>query len=327
MKEFSAEVLESLRPVFTAHEYDLHEAIGRGGFSVVYRVHSSRFDDSFAAKITDTSSSRHRSIATATANEQRALADLDHPHVIRMYDCFTHGPYHIIILELCSGKSLYELLHDAGHGPVPNLRPMMGQLADALAFIHAKHYVHRDIKPSNVLLDRFGRPKIADFGLCIPWKESEPLNEFQGSIYYCSPEMFAHEPFDPFKSDIWAMGITFYEMSQGLIKWPKNHTLVALSVRDGGVLISQGTPRDVARVCRAMVEMEPSKRPNAETVKTLVPVEAGDAAGRSPARILKLTRNLGGGRKMAPTKSFMALPRVDPLLMAIREDAIKSGRD
>jgi serine/threonine protein kinase len=245
----------------------LQDQIGTGGFSLVFRAKSLRFGELFAAKIANTASTRQRSAATAALNEETALKLFNHPHIISLYESFHFESFSILILELCQVKSMFAILSEGERTSIPNLRPMIAQIIDAVCYIHSKHFVHRDIKPGNILLDGYGRPKIADFGLCIPWDETEPMTGVTGSHYYFSPEIFDRRPFDPYKADIWALGVTLYEMTTGLIKWQKDLRVVAESVRDGGILIGTETPKDIARTLRPMLQQQPDHRPQLEKVK------------------------------------------------------------
>jgi serine/threonine protein kinase len=287
---FSREVRESLRLFLLDNQYILQEQIGIGGFSLVFRVESLRFGENFAAKITNISSSRHQCAAISALNEENALRQFDHPHIIRLYECFSYESFSILILELCNARSLYTLMKDPKGVPVPNLRTMIPQIMDAISYIHSHHHVHRDIKPGNILLDGYGRPKVADFGLCVPWDESRLMTDFIGTRYYFSPEIFARRPFNPYKADLWALGVTFYEMAVGLIVWPTDRTVVGESVRDGGIVIPPSMPPDIARLLRPMLNINADRRPDIEIMKSLVRFDRGTFSGPRLSRLLGVHR-------------------------------------
>jgi serine/threonine protein kinase len=287
LDDFPPDAIEFLRSGLREHDYDMHEIIGRGGFSVVFRVHSRRFDDDFAAKITNTSSTRHKTADRAPIFEEQSLRAMDHPHIVRLYDSFTMEPYSILILELCTSTSLLTLIGQSHGEPIPKLRSIMSQLADAVLFVHAHGYVHRDIKPENVLLDTYGRPKLADFGMCIKWNESELIDDHCGSWRYRAPEMY-EGPFNPYKADIWALGVTFYEMTMGMIQWPGDTVSEkSAAIRDGGILINPATPHDVAKLVRAMTELNPETRPPASAIRRAAPSLRSEPLRSSVSMILR----------------------------------------
>jgi serine/threonine protein kinase len=266
MSEFGPAVMEGLAALLLEHGYELGEQIGRGGFSAVFRVYSSQYERDFAAKVTNTCSVRHRTAGVVAANEERALKQFNHPHVIRLYDSFPYEQFSILILELCSGRSLSTLIKESSGRPIPHLLFRMREICHALAFLHAHHFVHRDIKPGNVLLDDFGRPKIADFGMCIPCADGEEIHEYIGSPQYAAPELLRQRPYDPYKADVWALGVTFYEMAMGPISWPSELALVKESIIEGGILIDAQTPRTIQKLVQAMTRMNPTARPTLEQV-------------------------------------------------------------
>jgi serine/threonine protein kinase len=309
LSEFDEATIGLIRGVLLEHEYVMEERLGLGGFSVVYRVQSQKFGRSFAAKITNVNSARHKSALQATANEEQALSLFDHPHIIRLYDSFRFDTYSILILELCTGRSIKDLIIEsrASKAPIPNLGPLIAAIVDALAYIHANHYVHRDIKPANILLDSYGRPKVADFGMCIPWNESELLTEHLGSAGYFSPELFERKPFNPYKADVWALGITLYEMAMGMLKWSSDINLVADAIVNGGILVKRGTPPDVANFVRAMTNMNPDHRPSMETLAGFMPMCKFDQEKNPPKKFRDTGLSLVGLRRWNTSRGQFAV--------------------
>lgn len=267
MSEFPKETIEHLKEVLLCHGFQMQERIGAGGFSVIFKVWSVKYQSPFAAKITNTKSTRHRTSQITAKIEENALQHLNHPNIIKLYESFTEDNFAFLILELCSTQSLRDLIRNST--PIPNLMDMMRQITEAVAFIHENGFVHRDIKPVNVLLDAYGRPKLADFGMCIPVPEGGTLSDFVGSPHYLSPEIINRITYNPYFADIWALGVTFYEMTMGMIVWPKDKELVATSIADGGILVSPETPPRIAKLVRAMTNMEPTHRPTAKVILSL----------------------------------------------------------
>lgn len=268
MAEFPPSRIEEIRAILLRHDYEMKERLGYGGFSVIFKVHSVKYQNYFAAKITNAVSTRHRTSAITADIEEHALQQLNHPNIIKLYDSFHDDNLSFLIIELCTKRSLKQLIGTKGL-PDDLLYSYMKQLSDALLYCHSLGFVHRDIKPPNVLIDYYGRPKLADFGMCIHVNPNELLHDYVGSPQYLSPEIISKKPYDPFKSDIWALGVTFYEMAMGPIHWPKDKALIIASIADGGILIQPETPPKIAIIVRAMTEMDPSKRPHMDKIRFL----------------------------------------------------------
>ncbi|OHS96169.1 CAMK family protein kinase [Tritrichomonas foetus] len=272
MTEFPPERIQEISKILRNHDYEMKERIGYGGFSVIFKVHSLKYANDFAAKITNSASTRHKTSAIAGEIEENALQHLNHPNIIKLYESFHEDNLSFLIIELCSNKSLRHIIGPNGM-PESNLFSYMRQISDALRYCHSLGFVHRDIKPANVLIDNYGRPKLADFGMCIQVGPDELLHDYVGSPQYLAPEIINKRHFSPFKTDVWALGVTFYEMAMGPIKWPKDRTLIAATIVDGGILISPLTPPKVAVIVRAMTEMDPAKRPSMDVIRSLRTIE------------------------------------------------------
>lgn len=284
MAEFPPSKIEEIKNILFQHDYEMMERLGFGGFSVIFKVYSLKYQNFFAAKITNSASTRHRTSSIAGDIEENALQQLNHPNIIKLYESFHEDNLSFLIIELCTKKSLKDIIGEKGM-PESHLFSFMKQLSDALCYCHSLGFAHRDIKPPNVLIDSYGRPKLADFGMCIHIEPGTLIKDHVGSPSYLSPEIIKKESFDPFKSDIWAMGVTFYEMTMGLIKWPKDKTLIVASIAEGGILIKPETPPKIAMLVRAMTEMNPQKRPDMKRIRSLKMIDEAHADGVRLSRV------------------------------------------
>jgi len=152
--------------------------------------------------------------------ETEALRRLDHPHVIRLYDCFRDGINFVMILELCPGGNLMD---EAGNGglSIPRLITVVPQIVDALMFCHANLVPHCDLKPQNILLDGFGRVKLADFGLSVIRDDWDRTLAFAGSPVFAAPEVLAKEPHSKFQADVWSFGVMLAVLATGRVPWAR----------------------------------------------------------------------------------------------------------
>ena len=204
------------------HGYKLENKLGRGGYASVYRVKSEKYACDFVVKV-----QKHKGdVPIDKENEIRALISLNHPNILCMYEYFADDHYLYLILEYCSGGSLADLVRN--HGPLrgEQLTYVCRKVTEGLIACHEAHIAHRDIKPANILIDQYGRPKLSDFGLSDVYEQGSLLKSRAGSLAFLAPEVLRRsEGHDPFKADIWALGVTFYYIATGHLPWKTENTL------------------------------------------------------------------------------------------------------
>lgn len=216
------EMLDEARKTLYQHGYEDLKPIGDGGFATIYKVTSRQYQQDFAVKLIDFSLDDSSSLPASFQAEITALTKLDHPNVIKIFNYFTSETILYIILEYCSGGSLKDLINKSGFIKQQVVIELSQQIIRALSFCHTKGIAHRDVKPANILIDRYGRAKLADFGLAQHFNKSQRISIFGGSLPYLAPEILQQRPYDPKRADVWALGITFYEMAAGCL--PYNET-------------------------------------------------------------------------------------------------------
>ncbi|AHF93459.1 serine/threonine protein kinase [Opitutaceae bacterium TAV5] len=159
-----------LAPADIAAEFpqlDILALLGRGGMGAVYKARQRDLDRIVALKILRPGLDADPTFADRFRHEARALAQLNHPGIVTLYETGrTSGGLYFILMEFVDGLTLRQLL-DTRAGPLPAREALeiVPQICDALQYAHDRGVVHRDIKPENILLDRQGRVKVADFGL------------------------------------------------------------------------------------------------------------------------------------------------------------------
>lgn len=267
MSEFTPEVLEMIEKTLNEHGFQMLEQIGSGGYSIIFKVYSKKYDQNFAAKIVNSRSSRHKNSEMSIESEISALSHLYHPNIIKMYFCFEHDGYHFMIIELCP-HSLFKVIDEKEKSFLSpsKITNIISELIAAVKFCHDNGYAHRDIKPINILFDEYNRVKLADFGLSRHFEPNEKSTEFLGSPRYISPEIYRKDPYDPFKADVWALGVTIYELCGGVPDWPEAKGLLALSIRSGGLLVKPTKYPKIDKLVQMMTEMNPNNRPTIDSV-------------------------------------------------------------
>lgn len=205
--------------ILLSHGYEVKQLIGKGGFSEVYLVRSIKFDEMFAAKIItiDEKSKNHVSELEKEANLLRRVT---HPNIINLYDVFTDSGYFIIVTEYCPNGSVNDYIQKHGRVTGPVFNSLAIQIIQALIYLHSLGIAHLDIKPQNILIGRYGRLKLTDFGTANIFKEKKVNEKFQCSKAYAPPEVFKKVSHDPFKRDIWSLGVTLFYINT--LEYPFN---------------------------------------------------------------------------------------------------------
>lgn len=204
-----------------AGRYRIIKQIGRGGMADVYLAKDLILDgEEVAVKVLRTNYQTDPIAVARFQREARAMADLDHPHIVRITDIGEEDGQQYLAMEYVAGLDLKRYIKE--HYPLSNEEAVriMGQILLAMRLAHTKGIVHRDLKPQNILLTPDGTAKVTDFGIAVAFAETSltQTNSMLGSVHYLSPEQ-ARGSKATVQSDIYAMGIIFYEMLTGHIPY------------------------------------------------------------------------------------------------------------
>lgn len=252
----------------TIGKYKIVSEIARGGMGIVYKaIHPSLKRHVIIKKL---SIRGNNSIKERFKREAQILLDLNNPNIVHLFDYFTEGPYHYIVLEFVDGMSLDKLLKKQ-----VVLSPQVSMLIfrdslRALKFAHDSGVVHRDIKPGNILISRHGAIKLADFGIASSEREEEDTSLTQSGVTLGTPSYMPPEQFDDShnvdkRADIYAMGIMLYEMVTGTKPYAGNfapETIV--KIQKGKYIppekINKDIPKVICKLIKKMTRVKASKR-------------------------------------------------------------------
>lgn len=212
--------------------YLVDRPIARGGMSTVYRCLDTRLGREVAAKVMDERYVHDDVFLERFAREARAMAQLNHPNLVNVYDFSAAGQDVFLIMELITGGTLRELLAERGPMPPHAATAVMRAVLTGLDVAHRRGLVHRDIKPDNVLINGDSTVKLADFGLVRAASESRhSTDQIIGTVAYLSPEQVDGTEITQ-ASDVYSAGIVLFELLTGSVPFdgdtPLAHAMARL---------------------------------------------------------------------------------------------------
>ncbi|MCE9561395.1 MAG: SUMF1/EgtB/PvdO family nonheme iron enzyme [Planctomycetes bacterium] len=247
--------------------YEITEELGRGGMGIVYKARHIRLNRPTAIKMLLGGQYLDALAQTRFLLEAEAVAQIQHPHVVQVFEFGQHDGQPFFALEYVNGVTLAKKLQTVGPFAPRVAAKMVAKLADAIAAAHAKGIVHRDLKPANVLLDENDEPKIVDFGLAKVGKSDMTISgAIMGTPSYMSPEQAAgrtKEVGTP--TDVYGLGVILYELLSGRAPFKGDSAMdtiqkVLTSELPRLTGVAPNTPRDLETICVKCLEKDPSQR-------------------------------------------------------------------
>ncbi len=256
-------------------QYEIRGPIGAGGMGEVFRASDPRLGRDVAIKVLPAAVAHHPDRLMRFQREARAVAALNHPHIVTIFSVEEANGVHFLTMELVEGQPLSSLIR-GGVLPVEQIVAIAGALADALAAAHGKGIVHRDLKPANIMITDDDRVKILDFGLAKDVNGGEcddtaltslgttQSGTVMGTPAYMSPEQISCYPLDH-RTDIFSLGVVLHEMATGRPPFKGNSPGEVMSaiLRDDPAPVTDSRPDlppDLARIIRRCLEKDPRHR-------------------------------------------------------------------
>jgi serine/threonine-protein kinase len=247
--------------------YQLEGEIGRGGMSVVYKARDLRLKRPVALKVLPPELAHDPAVATRFTREAQTSAHLSHAHIVPIYDVGEGNGIAYFVMALITGGNLASLLAREPRQPIEEVRRLMWEVADALAYAHLRGVIHRDIKPDNILLDSdTGRAMVTDFGIARAVEANTRLTVTGiavGTPTYMSPEQAVGEREIDGRSDIYSLGVVAYQMLTGRVPFTAGNSMALLlkHVGERPRPIAELRP-DVPPTLRDAIERALSKEPD-----------------------------------------------------------------
>ncbi len=213
-------------------QYRIDDEIGRGGMSVVYRAHDPRLNRDVAMKVLPPELAHDSAVRSRFTREAQTSAQLSHPNIVPIYDVGERDGVAYFVMGLVTGGHLAERLARHPLRPIDEVRRILAEVADALAYAHLRGVIHRDIKPDNILLEsEHGRALVTDFGIARAMEEGARLTQTGiavGTPTYMSPEQAVGERDIDGRSDVYSLGVVGYQMLTGRVPFIAGNSMALL---------------------------------------------------------------------------------------------------
>ncbi len=265
--------LQSRLAAALAPAYDLEGEIGRGGMAIVYRARDTRLKRGVAVKLLPPELTFRTDIKTRFLREAEMAARLSHPNIVPIYSVDERDGLVYFVMGLVDGGSVGERLRESGVCSVEETRRILREVADALAYAHARGVVHRDIKPDNILLDRAsGRAMVTDFGIARAASDDDSggtrltaTGVAIGTPAYMSPEQCAGDREIDGRADLYSLGTVAYQMLAGAPPFTGGNTpaIMVKHVTEAPVPLRRkrpDVPEDLERIIMRLLAKEPAGR-------------------------------------------------------------------
>ena len=227
--------------------YEILEELGQGGFAIVHRGLDTALNRQVALKELRPALLQDQSWVDNFRREARTIAQLDHPHIVSIYDIYQTDHHLFIVMRLVHGPSLETLIREQGHLSWLETLKYFTTIAGALNYAHNRHVLHRDLKPANILIDQERGPMLSDFGLARLTTESRQgvtMSSVVGTPHYIAPEVWEGQPATR-QSDVYGLGCILYEMLTGNKLFPGQTPLQAMKAHFAPLHLPDTWPENV----------------------------------------------------------------------------------
>lgn len=248
--------------------YKILSPLGQGGMAVVYKAHDLITDKDVALKMMRKETAAEKTNLSRFEREARAAASLNHQNIVKVLNVGTYQGLPYMVNEFVNGQSLKEILDVRGKFSFLEACDIMCQLCSAVLYAHQHGVIHRDIKPQNIYLTKDGTIKLGDFGIAVFQNASHVTQKsvIIGSVHYLAPEFCQGNPATE-RSDIYAMGITFFELITSRVPFdnPSIMTVALMQIKDKFPSIRKYNPKTppcIEEIIYKCCEKDPMDRYN-----------------------------------------------------------------
>jgi eukaryotic-like serine/threonine-protein kinase len=287
--------------------YEIVRLLGQGGMGAVYQAHDRELDRQVAIKVIRADMAANPQILRRFKQELILARQITHKNVIRIFDLGEADGIKFITMEYIEGESLQSVVRRRKKLEPAEAANIVAQVCRALEAAHAENVIHRDLKPQNIMLDKSGRAYVMDFGIARSTLGAgmTQTGALIGTPDYMSPEQAKGLKLDA-RSDLFSVGIIFYELLSGKVPFDADTTMGKLWKRTNEPAVALGEldkaiPHELSEIVRKCLEIDPQKRfASAAELLQRVELWQGPAAGtrllaQAPARLPAYVKWLAAG--------------------------------
>ena len=201
------------------YQFSLKKMLGQGSYAIVYLGREIDSQNPVAVKVID------KRIFSNAYNVKNIQSEIDimkkvaHQNIVQLHDIYQTTNNMYIVTELCQDGDLLKLLHRRKRIPEAEAKMLLRDIVNGAKYLHKSGIIHRDLKPANILIKE-GTCKLSDFGFAKSLKsEDVVMKSIVGTPLYMSPQILQKEKYTA-KSDLWSIGLIYYEMLHGRTPWP-----------------------------------------------------------------------------------------------------------
>ncbi|MFB6247128.1 MAG: protein kinase [Salinibacter sp.] len=209
-----------------AQDYDIQKELGRGGMAIVYKAVQESLGRDVALKVLPQGMTHDRKMLERFHREARSAAQLNHPHIVTIFDEGELNGVHYMAMEYLEGRNLHTIVQEQGPVSPEQGVTLLAPVAEALGYAHQEGTVHRDVKSSNVMVTDIGRPVLMDFGIAYAGSDARltQTGTVLGTPEYMSPEQARGNEVDA-RGDLYSLGVVLYEALTGELPHTGGHPM------------------------------------------------------------------------------------------------------